>query len=80
MLGGERDIFIGHPVVADRPELTVQVTQTGDTAWGVEVHNPTADTVETTLRLNTRFGPFTGKTLPVGRLTLPAGSSVHLEL
>lgn len=33
--------FIGHPVVSNRPELHLQLTQTGRGIWMLEVHNPT---------------------------------------
>jgi hypothetical protein len=71
---GAVNLFIGQPVTADSLDVTVQLTQVGETAWRVEVHNPTDKPVTTTLRLNPRFDPLAGKPAP-GPLTIPAGSS-----
>lgn len=74
-LHGELDLFVGHPVTCDRPEVTIQATQTGETVWTVEVHNPTDAPVRTVLRRNPEFDPFRGAA-PEEVLDVPAGASV----
>jgi hypothetical protein len=44
------DLFIGHPFVCDQQALVLSATQTGDRQFAVEVHNPTAGRIETTVR------------------------------
>jgi len=78
-LHGELDLFLGHPVVADSAEVFIQVTQTGDDAWAVEVHNPTDHPVTTTVRANPGFDPLAGK-LADRTLTLAPGTSQQIAL
>ncbi|MHB9134708.1 MAG: hypothetical protein ACYDBB_26855 [Armatimonadota bacterium] len=75
-LTGRQDLFIGHPVTADDRNLTIQLTQRGDNAWSLEVHNPTDKPITTTLHKNPFFDPLQGKTLGEEKVTIPAGSSV----
>lgn len=78
-LRGALDLFVGHPVIATNPELTLQVTQIGDDTWRVEVHNPTAAAITATLQANPRFDPLAAKGLAPEELTVPPGSSVWRE-
>ena len=78
-LNDRLDLFIGHPVIADNPDVFIQVTQTGETNWSVEVHNPTDKPIETTVRKNDYFDPFKDKTLSE-KISLPPGSSIYRQL
>jgi hypothetical protein len=75
-LAGRADLFVGHPVVADSPELLIQLTQSGDDAWTLELHNPTEAPIVTRVRANPAFDPLKGKAFPDGPVTVPAGASV----
>ncbi|MGD0090096.1 MAG: hypothetical protein ABSE73_09260 [Planctomycetota bacterium] len=79
-LKGNLDVFVGHPVVCDKPELFIQVAQTGENAWAVEVHNPTDAAVRTTLKRNPHFDPLKDKTFNEETIELPAGQSVFKTL
>lgn len=70
------DLFIGHPVVCDKPELFLQVTQTGEEQWSLEVHNPTDNAVQTQVTANRGFDPLLAH--PAETVEIPAGSSVKL--
>lgn len=78
-LHGKQDLFIGHPVVVEQKSLTVQVTQTGDNSWSVEIHNPTDAPVTSKVRLNPNFDPFHGKTLDESA-TVPPRQSLRWSL
>ena len=78
-LGGAEDLFVGHPLTADRAELALQVTQTGERSWRVEAHNPTDQPLHAALRLNPHFDPWRGKPTPAP-VDLQAGESMWLEL
>ncbi len=80
VLGGGKDLFIGQPVTADHPDLFIQLTQSGEAEWRLEVHNPTDAPITTRLRVNPHFEPL--KDTPVGAapLTIPAGSSAYRTL
>ncbi len=79
-LTGRLDLFIGQPVTADDPRLTIQLTQSGEDAWRLEVHNPTDAAIETTIRKSPHFDPLKDKPFTHETLTIPPGSSVHREL
>jgi len=79
-LAGRADLFIGHPVLADNPELFLQLTQSGNDAWTLEVHNPTDAPIATRVRANPAFGPLKGKVLPDREVTVPAGASICQRL
>jgi hypothetical protein len=79
-LAGRADLFIGHPVLVDSPELFVQLTQCGDDAWTLELHNPTDAPIVTRVRANPAFDPLRGKALPDRPVTIPAGASVVQRL
>ena len=75
-LAGRADLFVGHPVLADSPELFVQLTQCGDDAWTLELHNPTDAPIVARVRANPAFDPLKGKAFPDRSVTVPAGASV----
>jgi len=75
-LAGRADLFVGPPVLADSPELFVQLTQCGDDAWTLELHNPTDAPIVTRVRANPAFDPLKGKAFPDHSVTVPAGASV----
>jgi len=74
------DLFVGHPVTADNPDVWLQVTQTGAEAWKVEVHNPTDQALRVTVRKNPHFDPLKGKAFTEETMDIPAGSSVWRDL
>ena len=46
-----RAVFIGHPIVADRPELVLNVARGEDgQQWLLEVHNPTDQVVKSLVK------------------------------
>jgi len=48
-----RRIFLGHPLLADRPELVLSVTRSRDWKnWVAEIHNPTDAALTATVRSN----------------------------
>ncbi len=61
VLNGGKDLFIGQPFTADHPRLVIQLTQTSDIAWSVELHNPTDAPIITMVRANPLFEPLKGK-------------------
>jgi hypothetical protein len=75
---GLNDFFIGHPITADNNDLIIQVTQSAENKWTVEVHNPTDKEIITTLSINSFFNPLIGKKIQ-GRITIQAGSSITNE-
>jgi hypothetical protein len=78
IVDGIRDIFIGNPVIADNQDLYLQLTQSGEKSWLLEVHNPTDKPIETTISGNKLFEPL--KDLKLEKITVPAGSSVSKTL
>ena len=78
-LAGDADLFVGHPVTCDAPDVFVQVTQTGERRWHLELHNPTDTEVSTIARANPCFPPLAGAPFSGRRLVIPAGSSVTLQ-
>ncbi|MCY3017841.1 MAG: hypothetical protein NTW87_02255 [Planctomycetota bacterium] len=79
-LKGSLDVFVGHPIMCDKPGLFIQVAQTGENAWVVDVHNPTDAAVRTTLKKNPNFDPLRDKTFNEETIELPAGQSVFKTL
>ena len=75
-ISGQADLFVGHPVLVDSPELFLQVTQSGGNAWTIEVHNPTDAAIPTSIRANPAFDPLRNAVLPAGPVTIPAGGSM----
>ncbi len=79
-LTGRQDLFIGHPLTADNEEIVLQVTQSGETSWNIEAHNPTEHAITTTLRKNPLFDPWQAKPFTEEAVTIPAGSSITRTL
>jgi hypothetical protein len=66
-------LFLGHPLIADNPEVGLTVARSGDRKyWVAEIHNPTDKAVTATVRSNSLFTGFTFNE----KLTLAAGTSV----
>ena len=78
-LNDRLDLFIGHPILADNPAIMIQVTQTGEASWSVELHNPTDKPIETTVRKNDFFDPFKDKSF-FEKDTVPPGGSIYRQL
>lgn len=78
IVNGTRDLFVGHPINVDNKALMLQLTQIGDKSWHLEVHNPTSQTIETEIHVNSFFDPLKGVT--PGKITIPAGSSIKTIL
>lgn len=74
-LHGALDVFVGQPLTCDRPELFIQVTQTGESTWAVEIHNPTDQAIRATLKKNPEFDPLRQAKLD-DAIDVPAGASV----
>jgi hypothetical protein len=79
VLPGTLDLFVGHPVVADNPQVRLQVTQSGEKSWHVEVHNPTEAALTVKVWANPLFDPLAAKTIPPETMTVPGGGSVWRE-
>jgi len=78
-LKGHADLFIGHPVLVDNPQLFVQVTQSGEDRWTIEIHNPTDAPITTRIRPNSAFGPFKSLHFPAGSISVRPGISVVMK-
>jgi len=66
-------IFLGHPLIADNPDISLIVARTKDwKRWQVEIHNPTDKKLTVTVRSN----PYVVGLKFTEKLTLPPGSSV----
>jgi hypothetical protein len=72
-----RTIFIGHPFVCDKPDISLTVTQTGPAAFTIEVHNPTDTAHKVTIK---PAAAFTLVTAAPQTLTVPAGSSTVITM
>ena len=70
-----RDLFIGHPVVADVPEVVISICNLLPGRWQVTLHNPTDEPISTEIRSAPAWTPFT---LPETEHTIPPGSSVDI--
>lgn len=70
------DLFIGHPVTASDPDLVLNLVQTGDRQWLLEVHNPTGQEVTARVAASPFF-PLLGWAGEA--CTLPAGGSKVLR-
>ncbi len=72
-----RTVFLGHPLLADNPEVGLTVARTRDwKKWQVEIHNPTGGPVTVTVRSNPHLVGLKFRE----RITLPPGSSVIREV
>ena len=65
------DLFLGHPITADHPEVKILVSWLSPGHWYVEAHNPTAKSLRVTLKSTPGWTPFTFQQT----ITLPAGHS-----
>ncbi len=74
-LAGRTHLFLGHPVLVDNPDLFVQLTQSGEDAWTLEIHNPTDALITTRIRPHPDFGPLKRKALPADPVVIPPGAS-----
>ena len=76
VLHDKLDAFVGHPVTCDAEDVILQVTQTGERAWNVEVHNPSDKARRVRLTVNPHFDPLVKKHVAPVDLDVPAGASV----
>jgi hypothetical protein len=67
----DTDLFIGHPVIADRQDVKILVSWMQPKRWYVEVHNPTDAPLNVSCRSNSGWPFFTFDE----KLDLPAGTS-----
>jgi len=69
--------FVGHPVVANDPEIVLSCVQLDPESWHLEVHNPTDAPKSVTVRPSEGFAllQFAPETVAVG-----PGKSVHMEV
>ena len=68
-----RTIFLGHPLLADTPEVVLSVTRSRDWKhWVAEIHNPTAGALTLTVRSNPHVTGLRFRET----LTVSAGNSV----
>lgn len=74
------DLFIGHPVSCDNPEVFIQTTQMGEDLWTLEVNNPTDDALEVALLPNPRFDPLANGPWKGETLAIPAGGMIRRDL
>ncbi len=73
----DRRLFLGHPLLADQPEVVLNVTRSRDwKTWVAEIHNPTDAALTAGVRSNPQL---TGLSF-AETLTLPAGTSVSRTL
>jgi hypothetical protein len=72
----DKDLFLGHPVLADDEDLVISVCNLPD-RWQVTLHNPTDRNITTKVRSAKNWTPFT---LAEEDVTVPAGSSTDVPL
>jgi hypothetical protein len=80
VLDGGKNLFIGQPITADNPNLAIQLTQSGEAAWKLEIHNPTDAPITATVKKNPLFDPLKDKPFSEEKLTIPAGGSIYRTL
>ncbi len=72
-----KTLFIGHPLVADNPALSLTVARSGDwKKWVAEIHNPTDQPITATVRSTPAYQGFVFSE----KLTLQPGTSVQRKL
>ena len=55
-----KDVFIGHPLICDSPQVVISLARTSDwKTWQVEIHNPTAKSLRVRVRPNPNVQGFT---------------------
>lgn len=74
----DKDVFIGHPVVADDPDLVLNLVQTGDREGILEIHNPTGRAVETGIRWTPAWEGM-GRNVDVPRLAPGASHGLPVD-
>lgn len=77
VLNGARNLFIGQPIVADQ-NVSLQLTQAAAGKWELEIHNPSAKSIQTRIHINPFFAPLKG--IKAMDLSLPPGASIHRTL
>lgn len=80
LLKDNLNLFLGHPVTAADARLFIQVAQTGENRWRVEIHNPTTAPITTTILKNPYFDPLRTVQFSTEKVTVPAGSSIFRDL
>jgi len=73
---GDKDIFIGHPIVCDDKEVFINVVQTGEKKFGIYLHNPTPK--EKRIRVRSADQWNWGK-LPTRQISLDPGEVKAIE-
>jgi hypothetical protein len=72
-----RTVFLGHPLLADKPEVVLDVTRSRDGRdWVAEIHNPTDAALAVRVRANPHLSGLTFSET----FTLPAGNSAIRNL
>jgi len=76
-LDAKPHFFVGHPAVADDPDVVLACVQLDATHWALEVHNPTDKPREVTVRPSSglsllKFSP--------KRVKVSPGTSVHIRI
>jgi hypothetical protein len=67
----DMDLFVGHPVTANRDEIAVTVAWEQEGKWRIETHNPTALPVAVQFKTNPGWTVFDFER----QIDLPAGTS-----
>ncbi|MGB9877038.1 MAG: hypothetical protein ACPLPS_04645 [bacterium] len=73
---GDKDIFVGHPIVCDDKEIFINVVQTGDKIFSVYLHNPSSKKKNIIIRSNNLWS--WGKLRPQ-KLSLSPGEVKQIE-
>ncbi len=70
-------LYIGHPVIANNPNVVISLAQIADDRWALEIHNPTGVAIDTAVSPSPYFNllGWAG-----ARVTLEAGTSAVFEL
>ena len=69
---GDKNIFIGHPVICDQNEVFIGISKFNRKEAGFELHNPTAKTLECEVKNAPAMAEVKNFSL---KISLPAGSS-----
>ena len=76
LTGRNRDLFIGHPVVASNDQARLAVYWHSVGRWAIEVHNPTGESMALKLQTNNGWDRFSFEKA----LSLPPGSSQTFQV
>ncbi|MHB9132423.1 MAG: hypothetical protein ACYDBB_15240 [Armatimonadota bacterium] len=71
------DLFLGHPVTADNPNVKITLCNTLPGKWLISLHNPTAKEIRTKVTSAPAWTPFK---LSAKSYTIPAGASVDIPI